>query len=61
MKAPILTAKKEQMQLRYVVGIGDTVNQISTGFGVSRQKLLSDNGIKASKYLTAGKDLMIIK
>ena len=58
MKTPILSETKDY-KLRYVVGTGDTTAMVSSGFGISRNKLLKLNSIKNSKYLTAGKNLKI--
>lgn len=60
MRSPILSIN-ENMNLRYVVNTGDTTKIIASGFDVSREKLLSSNGIKGSKYLVAGKNLIIQK
>ena len=60
MKTPVLS-KTDEVKLRYVVNTGDTVNLISTGFNISRKDLLNSNKISGSKYLTAGKNLTIIK
>ena len=59
MKTPILSLTNE-VKLRYVVNSGDTTAIVSTGFGVSKKKLMKTNQIKNSKYLTAGKNLTII-
>ena len=62
MKAPILSSpKNKDIQLRYVVSLGDTVQQISTGFNIERSQLLRQNNIKKSKNLRAGKNLIILK
>lgn len=58
MQTPILSTTKDY-KLRYVVGQGDTTAMVSSGFGISRSKLLELNSIKNSKYLTAGKNLKI--
>ena len=60
MRTPILS-ESAKTKLRYVVNTGDTTNIIATGFGVSKSKLLSENKIKSSKYLIAGKNLTIEK
>ena len=60
MRTPILS-ESAKTKLRYVVNTGDTTNIIATGFGVSKSKLLSENKIKSSKYLVAGKNLTIEK
>ena len=59
MKTPILSLTNE-VKLRYVVNSGDTTAIVSTGFGISKKKLMKTNQIKNSKYLTAGKNLRII-
>ncbi len=58
MKLPILSPTKE-IQLRYVVNSGDTTSLVSSGFGIPKQQLLKVNSLKNSKYLTAGKSLLI--
>ena len=60
MKAPVLS-DTDKIQLRYVVGLGDTVNLISTGFNISKKDLLKTNNIKSSRSLRAGKNLIISK
>ena len=60
MKAPVLS-DTDKVQLRYVVGLGDTVNLISTGFNISKKDLLKANDIKSSRSLRAGKNLIISK
>ena len=60
MRSPILSMNKN-MNLRYVVNTGDTTGIIASGFDIPREKLLSSNGIKGSKYLVAGKNLVIQK
>ena len=58
MQTPILSLTNE-VKLRYVVNNGDTTAIVSTGFGISKKKLMETNQIKNSKYLTAGKSLKI--
>jgi membrane-bound lytic murein transglycosylase D len=58
MQTPILSLTNE-VKLRYVVNNGDTTAIVSTGFGISKKKLMETNQIKNSKYLTAGKNLKI--
>ena len=58
METPILSLTNE-VKLRYVVNNGDTTAIVSTGFGISKKKLMETNQIKNSKYLTAGKNLKI--
>jgi len=58
METPILSLTNE-IKLRYVVNNGDTTAIVSTGFGISKKKLMKTNQIKNSKYLTAGKNLKI--
>ncbi len=60
MKTPVLS-KSDGVKLRYVVNTGDTVNLISTGFSISREDLLNSNKLSNSRYLTAGKNLIIMK
>tara|TARA_B100001564_G_scaffold152239_1_gene127913 strand:- start:773 stop:2281 length:1509 start_codon:yes stop_codon:yes gene_type:complete len=60
MKSPVLS-RDNNIKLRYVVDLGDTVRDISTGFGVSEKSLLSDNNIKNSRSLRAGTNLTIYK
>ena len=60
MKTPILS-NTDKINLRYVVNLGDTTNIVSTGFSISKSTLLKTNNIKKSKYLMAGKNLIIIK
>ena len=60
MKTPVLS-KPDGVKLRYVVNTGDTVNLISTGFSISREDLLNSNKLSNSRYLTAGKNLIIMK
>ena len=58
MKTPLLSSS-ETVKLRYVVNSGDTTAALSTGFNISRSKLLKENNITKAKYLTAGKNLII--
>ena len=60
MRSPILSIN-ENMNLRYVVNTGDTTGVIASGFDIPREELLSLNGIKSSRYLVAGKNLVIRK
>ena len=60
MKAPVLSST-DNIKLRYVVDLGDTVNLISTGFKVSKEELLKTNNIKSSRSLRAGTNLVITK
>jgi len=60
MKTPILS-NTDKLNLRYVVNLGDTTNIVSTGFAISKKILLKTNNIKDSKYLIAGKNLIIVK
>ena len=60
MKVPILS-NTDKINLRYVVSLGDTTNIVSTGFAISKKTLLKTNNIKNSKYLMAGKNLIIVK
>ncbi len=60
MRSPILSMNKS-LNLRYVVNTGDTTSIIATGFNVPRDELLASNGIRESKYLVAGKNLIIQK
>jgi LysM repeat protein len=60
MKTPILS-NTDKINLRYVVNLGDTTNIVSTGFAISKKILLKTNNIKDSKYLIAGKNLIIVK
>ena len=60
MRSPILSMNKS-LNLRYVVNTGDTTSIIASGFNVPRDELLASNGIRESKYLVAGKNLIIQK
>ena len=60
MKGPILS-NDNNVKLRYVVDMGDTIRKISQGFEVSQKDLLSDNGIRSSRSLKAGTNLTIYK
>ena len=60
MKGPILS-EDDNIKLRYVVGLGDTVQNISIGFDVPQRNLLADNEIKSSRSLKAGTNLAIYK
>lgn len=44
----------------YVVRRGDTVRSIASQFGVSYQRILSDNGLSASDTLVVGQALLIL-
>ena len=59
LKGPILSKSKKVQSLRYVVNSGERYDQIVRGFGVSKDKLVSDNKLKNKKYLTAGDNLII--
>ena len=58
MKTPILSPTKK-IKLRYVVNSGDTASMLSNGFGIPKEQLIKTNLLKHSKYLTAGKSLLI--
>ena len=58
MRAPMLSPTKK-IKLRYVVNSGDTTAILSNGFGITKEQLIKTNGLKSSKYLTAGKSLSI--
>lgn len=58
MKTPILSPTKK-IKLRYVVNSGDTASMLSSGFGIPKEQLIKTNLLKHSKYLTAGKSLLI--
>ena len=60
MKGPILS-NDNNVKLRYVVDMGDTIRKISQGFEVSQKDLLAENGIRSSKSLKAGTNLTIYK
>ena len=60
MRKPILS-NNVNLNLRYVVNTGDTADIISTGFNITKEKLLKSNQIKKSRYLAAGKSLSIEK
>ena len=60
MKGPILS-EDDNIKLRYVVDLGDTVKNISIGFDVPQRNLLADNEIKSSRSLKAGTNLAIYK
>ena len=60
MKGPILSSDNN-VKLRYVVDMGDTIRNISQGFGVSQKELLAENGIRNSRSLRAGTNLTIRK
>lgn len=59
LKGPILSKSKKVQSLRYVVNSGERYDQIVRGFGVSKDKLVTDNKLKNKKYLTAGDNLII--
>ena len=58
MKTPILSPTKK-IKLRYVVNSGDTAVMLSNGFGIEKKDLVKTNSLKNSRYLTAGKSLLI--
>ena len=58
MKTPILSPTKK-IKLRYVVNSGDTASMLSNGFGIEKEHLVKTNSLKNSRYLTAGKSLLI--
>ena len=60
MRGPILSSDNN-LKLRYVVNLGDTVKNISRGFGVSQKDLLTENKIRNSRLLKAGTNLTIYK
>ena len=60
MKGPILS-NDNNVKLRYVVDMGDTIRKISQGFEVSQKDLLAENGIRSSRSLKAGTNLTIYK
>jgi L,D-transpeptidase ErfK/SrfK len=43
----------------YVVQKGDTIDRISSKFGVTRKSVMSENGLDAKKQLTPGQELRI--
>jgi LysM repeat protein len=60
MRKPILSSD-ETVNLRYVVNTGDTAAIISSGFDITPEILLKQNNIKQTRYLVAGKSLLIKK
>ena len=60
MRSPILSSG-QNIKLRYVVDLGDTVKNISDGFKVSKNEILTTNKIKSSRSLKAGTNLIIYK
>ena len=60
MRKPILSSGKT-INLRYVVNTGDTAAIISSGFDITPEILLKQNNIKQTRYLVAGKSLLIKK
>ena len=60
MRKPILSSG-ETINLRYVVNTGDTAAIISSGFDITPEILLKQNNIKQTRYLVAGKSLLIKK
>ena len=60
MRSPILSSG-QNIKLRYVVDLGDTVKNISDGFKVSKNDILTTNNIKSSRSLKAGTNLIIYK
>ena len=55
----VLSKNRKIHSLRYVVNSGERYDQILSGFGVSKDKLIKDNKLKNKKYLTAGDNLII--
>ena len=61
LRGPLLVKNKKIKTLRYVVNSGERYDQITRGFGISKDSLIKDNKLRNKKYLTAGDNLIINK